>query len=341
MMAKEIINVKKIFSNIFNFFEYTIEEKTSLEIQDYNEFTNKSLNEMQEWKVPKKALCYSFFRLFENIFHQGKYVTICRTAEINDRGKQYYLSLQREIDENFEKYCRQLDNNDLQIFSLFELENEYVSSLALFEQYYSSLPEFKLAKYSYITDGNKELIFQNRSENNFKCMYIDINKIFPRETEIFENIFDNRISEYLVSKYLKNGFGEDISTTDYLLLTYESEPVFELFFASKASFIVFKETILPENGEQISRVKLWLIFDFFRDNKLRYQRGISSETPMGCTKEQREFIKAINPFFNKKYKLDIRIDNVTPAANKEYPIMKRLDKQYEKMENKLKEINNY
>jgi hypothetical protein len=173
-MVKEIINAREIFSNIFNFFEYTIDEISGLEIQDCNEFTNKGLNEMQEWKVSKKALCYSFFWLFKHIFDQGKYVKICRTAEINDRGKQYYLSLQREIDVNFEKYCRQLDNDDLQIFSLFELENEYVSSLAFFELFYSSLPEFKLAKYSYITDKDQEIIFQNRSENNFKYMYIDI-----------------------------------------------------------------------------------------------------------------------------------------------------------------------
>jgi hypothetical protein len=336
-MVKEIINAREIFANILNFFEYTIDEISGLEIQDCNEFTNKGLNEMQEWKVSKKALCYSFFRLFKHIFDQGKYVKICRTAEINDRGKQYYLSLQREIDVNFEKYCRQLDNDDLQIFSLFELENEYVSSLAFFEQYYSSLPEFKLAKYSYITDKDKEIIFQNRSENNFKYMYIDIKEIFPKETEIFENIFDNRISEYLVSKYLENEFGEDISTFDNTLLTYESEPVFRGFFTSKESFMVFKETILPEKGDQIKHVELWLIFDFFRDNKLKSQRsGMSKKTPMAFLTNQEKFIKAINPFFKKKYRENIRIDNSTPAANKEYQIMERLNDEYERVQEEIK-----
>jgi hypothetical protein len=113
--------------------------------------------------------------------------------------------------------------------------------------------------------------------------------------------------------------------------------VFKLFFASKASFMVFKETILPENGEQISRVKLWLIFDFFIQNKLRHQKGrIISKKPMGKTKEQREFIKAINPFFKKKYELDIRIDNTTPAANKEYQIAIRLNDEYEEMKEKIR-----
>jgi hypothetical protein len=155
-------------------------------------------------------------------------------------------------------------------------------------------------------------------------------------------IFDNRISEYLVSKYLENEFGEDISTTDYLLLTYESEPVFKLFFASKASFIIFKNTILPEKGDQISRVELWLIFDFFRQNKLKFQkRGRSSETRMCLTSNQKDFIKAINPFFKEKYTGINRIDNYTPAANKEYPIMDRLDDEYKKMKEKVKEINNY
>ena len=339
-MVKEIINAREIFSNIFNFFEYTIDEISGLEIQDRNEFTNKGLNEMQEWKVSKKALCYSFFRLFKHIFDQGKYVKICRTAEINDRGKQYYLSLQREIDVNFEKYCRQLDNDDLQIFSLFELENEYVSSLAFFEQYYSSLPEFKLAKYSYITDKDQEIIFQNRSENNFKYMYIDIKEIFPKETEIFENIFDNRISEYLVSKYLENEFGEDISTFDNTSLTFESEPVFKLFFASKASFMVFKETILPEKGDQISLVELWLIFDFFKNNKFK-RRGKSSKIRMNLTSNQKDFIKAINPFFKEKYTGIKRIDNITPAANKEYPIMDRLNKEYERVQEEINKSNNY
>jgi hypothetical protein len=339
-MVKEIINAREIFSNIFNFFEYTIDEISGLEIQDCNEFTNKGLNEMQEWKVSKKALCYSFFRLFKHIFDQGKYVKICRTAEINDRGKQYYLSLQREIDVNFEKYCRQLDNDDLQIFSLFELENEYVSSLAFFEQYYSSLPEFKLAKYSYITDKDQEIIFQNRSENNFKYMYIDIKEIFPKETEIFENIFDNRISEYLVSKYLENEFGEDISTFDNTSLTFESEPVFKLFFASKASFMVFKKTILPEKGDQISLVELWLIFDFFKNNKFK-RRGKSSKIRMYLTSNQKDFIKAINPFFKEKYTGIKRIDNITPAANKEYPIMDRLNKEYERVQEEINKSNNY
>jgi hypothetical protein len=173
-------------------------------------------------------------------------------------------------------------------------------------------------------------------------MFIQLYKLFPKETEIFENIFDNRISEYIVSKYLENGFGEDISTPNYSLLTYESELEFKLFFASKASFMVFKETILPEKGDQISRVELWLIFDFFRNNNLKFKRtGIRSEPLMGRTKEQRKFIKAINPFFKKKYSEDIRIDNNTPAANKEYPIVERLDKEYKKMRKKVKKNNYY
>jgi hypothetical protein len=342
MILKEIIDIQGIFSQIFNFYEYAKAELPELDEKYGDEFTLLSLNEMQEWKVSKKVLCYSFFRIFEHTFHQGKYVNICSTAKVNDRGKQYYLSLQQEIDGNFEKYCRQLNTYQLKTFSLLKLENEYVSSLAFFEHYYSLLPEFKLAKYSYITDGNKELIFRNRSKNNFRGMFIQLYKLFPKETEIFENIFDNRISDYLVSKYLENELVEDISTFDNSLLTYESEPVFSVFFASKASFIIFKNAILPEKGDQISRVELWLIFDFFRQNKLKFQiRGKSSETRMGRTKEQKKFIKAINPFFKKKYIGINRIDNYTPAANKEYPIMDRLDDEYKKMKEKVKEINNY
>jgi hypothetical protein len=171
-------------------------------------------------------------------------------------------------------------------------------------------------------------------------MYIDIKEIFPKETEIFENIFDNRISEYLVSKYLENEFGEDISTFDNTSLTFESEPVFKLFFASKASFMVFKKTILPEKGDQISLVELWLIFDFFKNNKFK-RRGKSSKIRMYLTSNQKDFIKAINPFFKEKYTGIKRIDNITPAANKEYPIMDRLNKEYERVQEEINKSNNY
>jgi hypothetical protein len=134
-------------------------------------------------------------------------------------------------------------------------------------------------------------------------------------------------------------FGEDISTPNYSLLTYESEPVFELFFASKASFMVFRNVILPHNGDKISHVELWLIFDFFRQHKLRFQGRNISGTPMGSSKEQKKFIKAINPFFKKKYREDIRIDNTTPAANKKYPITDKLDNEYLEVRDKVKEIN--
>jgi hypothetical protein len=336
MIEKEIINAQEIFSNVFNFYDYTADELSGLHERDCNEFTPICLNEMQGWKFSKRALCYSFFVFLEFVFDEGKYVNKYSAAKINDREKQYYISIQQEIDGDFEKYCRRFKTQQLKTFSLFELENEYVSSLAFFELFYSSLPEFKLAKYSYITDKNENLIL-NRAQNNIKSLSIQLDQLFPKETKRFMKIFDNRISEYLISKYLENEFGEDISTFNNTLLNYESEPVFELFFASKASFIVFKKVILPENGEQISRVKLWLIFDFFRHNKLGYQiRGMSTEILMGKTKEQREFIKAINPFFKKKYKLDIRIDNTTPAANKEYQIAIRLNDEYKKMKEKIK-----
>jgi hypothetical protein len=341
MIEKEIINAQEIFSNVFNFYDYTADELSGLHERDCNEFTPICLNEMQGWKFSKRALCYSFFVFLEFVFDEGKYVNKYSAAKINDREKQYYISIQQEIDGDFEKYCRRFKTQQLKTFSLFELENEYVSSLAFFELFYSSLPEFKLAKYSYITDKNEDLIL-NRVQNNIKSLSIQLHELFPKETKRFMKIFDNRISDYLVSKYLENEFGEDISTTDYLSLTYESEPVFKLFFASKASFMVFKNVILPHNGDQISLVELWLIFDFFRQNKLKFQiRGRSSETPMGFFCNQRDFIKAINPFFKKKYIGINRIDNNTPAANKEYTITGRLDKEYEKVKEKVKEINNY
>jgi hypothetical protein len=141
---------------------------------------------------------------------------------------------------------------------------------------------------------------------------------------------------------LENEFGEDISTFDNTLLTYESEPVFRGFFTSKESFMVFKKTILPEKGDQIKHVELWLIFDFFRDNELKPQRrGTSKKKPMAFLTNQVKFIKAINPFFKKKYRENIRIDNSTPAANKEYQIMERLNDEYKEMRDKVKEINNY
>lgn len=338
MMLKEIIDVQRIFSNIFNFFEYTIDEISGLEIQDCNEFTPICLNQMQGWEFSKKALCYSFFIFLEFVFDEGEgeYVNKYTTAKANDRGKQYYISMQQEIDGDFEKHCKRFNTQQLKTFSLFKPENKYVSSLAFFELFYSSLPEFKLAKYSYITDKNEDLIL-NRGLNNIKSLSIQLDQLFPKETKRFMKIFDNRISEYLISKYLENKFGEDISTFDNTSLNYESEPVFKLFFASEASFIVFKKVILPENGEQISRVKLWLIFDFFINNELECQKGGRiSKKPMGKTKEQREFIKAINPFFKKKYKLDIRIDNTTPAANKEYQIAIRLNDRYEEMKEEIK-----
>jgi hypothetical protein len=341
-MEKEIINVQRIFSNIFNFYDYTSDELSELHERDCNEFTPICLNEMQGWKFSKRALCYSFFMFLEFVFEDGKYVNKYITAKANDREKQYYISMQQEIDGDFEKHCRRLKTHQLKTFSLFELENKYISSLAFFELYYSSLPKFKLAKFCYITDKDEDHILKIRVQNNIKDLFIRLDELFPKETKRFMKIFDNRISEYLVSKYMGDEFGEDISTPNYSLLTYESELEFKLFFASKESFIVFKKTILPEKGDQISRVELWLIFDFFRDNKLTFQRGgIRSEPLMGRTKEQRKFIKAINPFFKKKYSEDIRIDNNTPAANKEYPIVERLDKEYKKMRKKVKKNNYY
>jgi hypothetical protein len=339
MIEKEIINAQEIFSNIFNFYEYTADELSGLHERDCNEFTPICLNEMQGWKFSKRALCYSFFVFLEFVFDEGKYVNKYSAAKVNDREKQYYKSIQQEIDGDFEKNCRRFKTQQLKTFSLFELENKYVSSLAFFELFYSSLPEFKLAKYSYITDKNEDLIL-NRAQNNIKSLSIQLHELFPKETKRFMKIFDNRISDYLVSKYLENEFGEDISTFDNTSLTFESEPVFKLFFASKASFMVFKETILPEKGDQISLVELWLIFDFFKNNKFK-RRGKSSKIRMNLTSNQKDFIKAINPFFKKKYTGIKRIDNITPAANKEYPIMDRLNKEYERVQEEINKSNNY
>jgi hypothetical protein len=57
---------------------------------------------------------------------------------------------------------------------------------------------------------------------------------------------------------------------------------------------------------------------------------------MRLTSNQKDFIKAINPFFKKKYIGINRIDNNTPAANKEYQIMERLNDEYERVQEEIK-----
>lgn len=339
MSEEDIAKIQKKFSHLFYFFEYAC--VNGLNQEKINEFTPEIKDKIKNWNFSKKILCQNFYINLEDIFADGNYVTQYNSAVENERDKQYFIGLQHKIDNEFLQYCKNLKTNELKIFSLFHPENKYISSTAFFELYFSFLPKFKHTKFSYIVEKNKKSLL-NKAGGSVKMRYfsVNLNRLFPEETKLFENIFDNRISDYLVSNYISTEFHQEKPLFDYNSITFESDPVFKLFFRSKASFEIFKETILPEKGKKISKPELKQIFEFYQDNKLKHQLDYySTPTVMSVTSDQSSFIRAINPFFEVKYDEDLRIDNASISLKKQYPVYERLQENYKIMKDKAKEIN--
>lgn len=339
MNEEDIAKIQKKFSHLFYFFEYAC--VNGLDQGYINEFTPEVNDKIKNWNFSKKILSLSFYINLEHVFADGNFVTQYDTAVANKRDKHYFIGLQQKIDNDFLQYCKKLNTKELEAFTLFNPENIFVSNTAFFELYFSSLPAFKRTKFSYIVENNKKsLVNKVGGSAKMRDFPVDLYRLFSEETKLFENIFDNRISDYLVSNYISTEFSLEKPAFDYNSITFESDPVFKLFFKSKASFEIFKETILPEKGKKITKPELKQIFEFYQDNKLKHQlNNFFTPTPMSATSDQSSFIRAINPFFEVNYDENMRIDNASISSKKQYPVYERLQENYKIIKEKSREIN--
>jgi len=276
-----------------------------------------------------------------------------KSVKFNQNDHLFFLKSQYQNEYKFfkkENSIQLLDND------LFGENDDLFDGLRLIDLFISFCNQFRYRKFCYFIDEHlkdqkvRQRFLNNRSFNT-EAAFPDANSIFIKFIELRITLFYidyllDRSSKFQLQNRIKiEKEQSNKAQIDFTNLTYESDPVFKLFFASAASFEVFKLTIIPFKGEKkLSKGELMLIFEFFRENKLKYQSSSNyTATPMGRTSDKSLFIKSINPFFKEKLEENERFSNASISSTTGEDIMSRLEENYKKVksENKSKKIQHF